>query len=276
MSHMGSSKQREAASGKYRAEEFPQENAFTAAPAGWPEVEMQEKWKRNPNALIEPCILCAGLALCTLLLLMVVSAGRVSMEHIVLFINGDVIPVELIVWLLIACAGVSAIYGMLRFGVNDRSSRSLRRVAEAETTVRNCGDVCVLQAYRPKPWNTYQRISLPDEVSGMKIIATADGLFKRNRYLAYVELPSSLEAVSPSMFEKCDNLPAIMLPLSVKSIGAKAFAGCAELRDIYITAAVTQIAPNAFHGCKSLNMHVQRGSYAEQYAKEHGIGYSYS
>lgn len=277
MSNTDLTKNQAAASGKYRAEEFPQDNPSAAAPEEWPEVKMQEKWKRNPNALIETCILCFGLALCMLLLLMVFCANHVSsMEYITLFARGEVVSLEWIVWLLIACVGVSAIYGMLRFGVNDRSSRSLHRVSEAELTVRNCGDVCVLQACRLRPWNTYQNISMPDKVSGMAIVAAADGLFKRNRYLSYVELPASLREISPSMFKKCDNLPAIMLPLSVKTIGAKAFAGCSELRDIYITAAVTQIAPDAFHGCKKLNMHVQRGSFAEHYAREHNISYSYS
>lgn len=101
------------------------------------------------------------------------------------------------------------------------------------------------------------------------VLQAAQRLFQDNRIIAFVHLPQGLEEIPDAMFAGCNNLPAIVLPTSVTRIGSRAFAGCTELREVYVTAATTEIAPDAFEGCGLLLFHVQPGSAAEAWAKEH-------
>ncbi|MGN0996787.1 MAG: leucine-rich repeat protein, partial [Candidatus Ventricola sp.] len=65
----------------------------------------------------------------------------------------------------------------------------------------------------------------------------------------------------------------VLLPDGCLSIGAGAFAGCTELHRIEIPATVESIADDAFDGCnlEGLTIVTSAGSYAERWAKAHGI-----
>ncbi len=61
----------------------------------------------------------------------------------------------------------------------------------------------------------------------------------------------------------------------VTTIGESAFDGCVSLTSIEIPDSVTTIGDGAFSWCGNLTLIVGKDSYALQYAKEHGIPYSY-
>ena len=58
-------------------------------------------------------------------------------------------------------------------------------------------------------------------------------------------------------------------------IGNSAFWGCSSLASIGDLRSVTSIGYYAFNNCKNLTLRVLPNSYAEQYAKENNIKYTY-
>lgn len=77
-------------------------------------------------------------------------------------------------------------------------------------------------------------------------------------------------------FYGCTNLVNIEIPSSVTSIDSWAFEGCDNLTGIRLPSSVTFIEEGTFSNCnENLVLTVVCGSYAETYAKENGIKYSY-
>ena len=171
-----------------------------------------------------------------------------------------------------------------------------RRVREAkldDLTTESYGAACVLKDVRSK----IRRIRIPETYRGMRIIAAEGGFARKSRYetivlpegmerlsegllmgcrgLTQVQLPQRIEEVPASLLEKCTQLTAIVVPLSVRRVGKRAFAGCKSLRDVYLTAAVKDIAEDAFAGCTDVMFHVQEGSTAERFARDHDFSYTY-
>ena len=93
--------------------------------------------------------------------------------------------------------------------------------------------------------------------------------------LPVLKLPAKLKEIEAEAFAG-DSLSVVDLRgTKIKKIGSKAFADCIELVKIYIPATVTEIHANAFSGCGSVTFCCPQGSYAERYAKEHGIPVNY-
>ena len=74
----------------------------------------------------------------------------------------------------------------------------------------------------------------------------------------------------------CFSLRDFVIPDSVMTIGDCAFQSCIRLQSITVPDSVTQIGDDAFGYYTSLVLTVTRDSYAEQYAKENGLEYTYS
>ena len=76
-------------------------------------------------------------------------------------------------------------------------------------------------------------------------------------------------------FYDCDEVKKVEIPEGFEIIEKKAFAECDSLKEIRIPASIKKIGENAFAGSKNLVLYLQKGSYAEKYAKKHKIPYRY-
>ena len=113
-------------------------------------------------------------------------------------------------------------------------------------------------------------ITIPDSVTSIGISA-----FSECSSLTSISLPDSVTSIDVGVFSYCTSLTNITIPDSVTSIEAAAFRGCSSLTSISIPDSVTSINDWAFSWCPNLTLTVGRNSYAEQYAKNHNISYTY-
>lgn len=86
-----------------------------------------------------------------------------------------------------------------------------------------------------------------------------------------ITLPKSLLTIGEQAFEGSAAFENVVLSDGVTAIESRAFAQCLGLRAIEIPESVTQIADDAFEGCDGLLIRCAEGSYAQQYAADHGM-----
>ena len=97
-------------------------------------------------------------------------------------------------------------------------------------------------------------------------------VFEGCKKLESIELSAKLKYIPDSAFRGCRNLKKVVLPNEVKEIGGFAFNGCEGLETITIPSSVKIISVDyAFGGCAKLKFQTPAGTYAEQYANDHGI-----
>ena len=62
------------------------------------------------------------------------------------------------------------------------------------------------------------------------------------------------------------------MPNGLEKILTRAFKNCVNLKVVNIPDTVTKIGNSAFEGCTALEkIYVEKGSYAEQWAKDNGL-----
>lgn len=85
-------------------------------------------------------------------------------------------------------------------------------------------------------------------------------------------LPASLAVIEESAFEETA-AERVQLPEGMLLIGERAFADVATLREVAIPLSVTNIGDTAFDGAAELVLTGTPGSYAQQWASEHGVSF---
>lgn len=85
-----------------------------------------------------------------------------------------------------------------------------------------------------------------------------------------MKLPAGLKTIEEEAFVN-GSFQTVKIPDGVQTIGIRAFAGCENLERIIIPDSVETIAPDAFEGVDFLVVYCSAGSYAQQYAREHGL-----
>ena len=113
-------------------------------------------------------------------------------------------------------------------------------------------------------------ISIPDSVTSIGVGAFADC-----SSLTSISIPDGVTSIEYATFADCISLTSISIPNSVTSIDYWAFSNCSALTSLSIPDSVTSISDGAFNNCPNLTLTVGRNSYAEQYAKNHNISYTY-
>ena len=95
--------------------------------------------------------------------------------------------------------------------------------------------------------------------------------------LRTVKLPSSLKTIGPRSFENCNSLVSVTIPNGCKEIQDEAFSRCVSLQTVQIPASVKDIGTNMYVHCfpTDVLLIVERGSYAERYARKMQYSYVY-
>ena len=85
---------------------------------------------------------------------------------------------------------------------------------------------------------------------------------------------SKLSTIGGSVFSACVFLKELSLPEHVNTIYGNAFRSCSSLTSLYLGDKMNYIADSILNGCPNVVLSVAEGSYAEQWAKEHGYEYT--
>lgn len=91
-----------------------------------------------------------------------------------------------------------------------------------------------------------------------------------------VVIPKGVWEIGWAAFANCRSLTSVVIPEGVTEIGGNAFDGCTNLTNVTIPESVNEIEEiNQFDDdmeySENLIIRAPAGSYAEQYAAEHGI-----
>jgi hypothetical protein len=95
--------------------------------------------------------------------------------------------------------------------------------------------------------------------------------FMGHNSLSSISFPDTIRSIGWLAFGHCDSLTDVVLPFGAEDIADVAFRYCENLETIEIPSSVASIGKNAFEGCEKLTIYGAKGSYAESYAKRHGI-----
>ena len=125
-------------------------------------------------------------------------------------------------------------------------------------------DDCAFMFYRSLPEVT---------VDGVETIGA--NAFVGDAGLATVTLGEGVKHIGLAAFSGCTNLSKITLPNTLIEIDNYAFCDCSSLTEIVIPESVSVIGGDAFRNCVNLTIVTKQGSYAEAYAREHGISVRY-
>lgn len=118
--------------------------------------------------------------------------------------------------------------------------------------------------------NFLTEVELPESLTTI-----GQGAFAACGLLRKIELPEGLTTIGTDAFLGCKSLTEIEFPEGLTNIGDHAFILCESLTKIKLPESLTTIGDGAFDNCESLTLVVEKGSYAQQWAKESGIPYTY-
>ena len=105
-----------------------------------------------------------------------------------------------------------------------------------------------------------------------KIKTINDATFWGCQELSSVTIPCGVKKIGNFSFFGCSSLEQLILPEGVMSIGKASFQYCGLLKELRLPKSLASIGEDGpFYGCPNLTIHAPASSYAEQYAKDHGI-----
>lgn len=84
---------------------------------------------------------------------------------------------------------------------------------------------------------------------------------------------SPIVTIGDNSYRDAPNLQKVILPQTIRTIEEKAFFNDKQLEEVYIPASVEKISKDAFWECENVTLYVEKGSYAETFAKENKLPY---
>lgn len=97
------------------------------------------------------------------------------------------------------------------------------------------------------------KIVIPEEINGHKIVAIAPYVFANFNNITEIILPDTIVSIGSGAFSRCSQLKSIKLPKSLSRIDDYMFEFCYSLSSVYIRSDVEYIGSYAFEECKSLS-----------------------
>lgn len=114
-------------------------------------------------------------------------------------------------------------------------------------------------------------LEIPAELSGLPVVQIGKQAFSGNDDFIRVTVPSSVRMIREGAFDDMSVLTEVILEDGVECL-EKTFRDCPKLMNVRIPASVTSIDEEAFRGLNPyFHLTVERGSYADEYAKARGI-----
>ncbi len=116
-----------------------------------------------------------------------------------------------------------------------------------------------------------ESVTIPDSVTTIGVFA-----FYGCTSLESVIIPDSVTTIGEGAFMDCTALTSVTIGDRVTTIGGQTFYDCTALTSVTIGKGVTEIDASAFDGCEDVNLIVEPGSYAHEFAKTKNIPYIFN
>jgi len=95
--------------------------------------------------------------------------------------------------------------------------------------------------------DNYVTVTIPSEISGVKVKAIGDKAFSGYKYLTSLTISEGISCIGSEAFSGCENLVSVTLPDSITCIDSNAFVGCKELREaIFLGSEPEYMGSNVF------------------------------
>ena len=117
-----------------------------------------------------------------------------------------------------------------------------------------------------------QSLEVPDSRLGLPVTRLNHHIFFLGE-LKSIKLGKNITELEGYAFYGCTQLETVELNYGLESIGDMCFGECISLERLVIPSTVTYIHSSAFNSCDNLTIVAPAGSYAAQYAAQHGISW---
>ena len=148
-------------------------------------------------------------------------------------------------------------------------------MSDGVLTIDGTGTMSTYYGEANIPWYSYRSLISTVNV-GAGVTKLTTNAFCGCAYLKTVNFAdnSSLQMIGGAVFKNCSSLVSINLPEGLTIISGNAFKNCRSLREVYLPDTMSSINNLAFADLTEITFSVAEGSYAEQWAKEHGYEYT--
>ena len=129
-------------------------------------------------------------------------------------------------------------------------------------------------SHTQQPWASH-RDKIKKVVIGKDITTVGNYAFAYSQNIESIEFEegSKLTSIGIVSFMNTPKVKEVKLPESVTYLGAYAFGDCFALENVYIPQAMDNIYYTAFQNSTKVTLNVAKGTYSENFAKEHNIKY---
>lgn len=180
---------------------------------------------------------------------------------------------------------ISAVSDVSGRTVSVQSEISGKKVTEVGSRIY---DVCFEEP--PEPYIVIGELILPETITkiGGEAFANGGGIsmeipdsvteigakaFSECTELRFLHFSSGMGVFPEGLFENCEKLDTIEIPEGIYEIQDRAMKGCPSLRIVHIPSSVTKIGEDLFEENAQVTICGKAGSYAETYARDHGISF---